>query len=93
MSKQWANPSRGAPTHIRNRVLARDGHACQRCGDDGAEVDHIVPKFLGGTDDMDNLQTLCASCHWSKTKQESKIGQKRTSHTGMFPSEKHPGLL
>ncbi|MBO5856731.1 MAG: HNH endonuclease [Clostridia bacterium] len=26
-------------------------------------IDHIVPRSLGGTDDLDNLQTLCVECH------------------------------
>lgn len=26
-------------------------------------VDHITPKFLGGTDKKENLQILCLSCH------------------------------
>ena len=33
----------------------------------GNDVDHIVPKALGGSDDMDNLQTLCRACHKQKT--------------------------
>lgn len=32
-----------------------------------AEVDHIVPRALGGTNDPDNLQTLCAECHKGKS--------------------------
>jgi 5-methylcytosine-specific restriction enzyme A len=31
------------------------------------QVDHIVPLFKGGTDDMDNLQPLCSDCHKTKT--------------------------
>lgn len=33
----------------------------------GAHVDHIVPRQAGGTDALENLQTLCASCHSRKT--------------------------
>ena len=35
------------------------------------EVDHIIPKKNGGTDAMDNLQTLCKSCHSAKTWREN----------------------
>lgn len=30
------------------------------------EIDHIVPVSLGGTNDIDNLQTLCSCCNASK---------------------------
>ena len=33
----------------------------------GEQVDHIVPRSAGGTDDWSDLQTLCASCHSRKT--------------------------
>lgn len=34
------------------------------------EVDHIVPKALGGIDDFSNFQSLCKSCHSAKTARE-----------------------
>jgi 5-methylcytosine-specific restriction protein A len=57
---------------IRKRVIQRDKHLCQSCLSQGRytqgnEVDHIKPKAHGGTDDMDNLQTLCHPCHKAKT--------------------------
>ena len=30
-------------------------------------VDHVVPRADGGTDDEENLQALCATCHARKT--------------------------
>ncbi len=41
----------------------------------GEEVDHIIPKSQGGTDDWDNLQTLCHSCHSRKTAIENRLGR------------------
>ena len=29
-------------------------------------VDHIIPKALGGTDDLANLRLLCPDCNWVK---------------------------
>ena len=35
------------------------------------EVDHILPKSLGGVDEPSNLQSLCRSCHEHKTAREN----------------------
>lgn len=48
-------------------VYRRDGFKCKKCGcSDDLTVDHVHPEFLGGTSDIDNLQTLCRSCNSSK---------------------------
>ncbi len=60
----------------RARVLQRDGYLCQPCLKTGrptpaTEVDHITPKAQDGTDDYDNLQSICTDCHKVKTKAET----------------------
>lgn len=51
--------------HIRNNPL------CVHCGAVARVVDHIQPRRNGGADlDIDNLQSLCLSCHAIKTKNE-----------------------
>ena len=41
-------------------VFDRDGWECVICGSHrNLSVDHIIPKALGGTDDLENLQTMC----------------------------------
>jgi 5-methylcytosine-specific restriction endonuclease McrA len=51
---------------IRQRVIDRD-QCCQRCGtEEMLSVDHIVPRNLGGSDSLDNLQVLCSACNSSK---------------------------
>jgi len=49
-------------------VFKRDQFTCRLCRASGVsiEVDHIVPKAKGGTDSMDNLQTLCFKCNRGK---------------------------
>jgi hypothetical protein len=54
--------------HAKSRkVWDRDDWTCRRCGSHrGLTVDHITPVSKGGTDDLDNLQTLCGPCNSSK---------------------------
>lgn len=48
----------------RREALDRDGWRCRDCGRAGAlQVHHIVPIEAGGTDDLDNLRSLCKDCH------------------------------
>ena len=35
------------------------------------QIDHIRPLSNGGTNDRENLQALCVSCHQEKTKEEN----------------------
>lgn len=37
-----------------------------------AQADHVIPLALGGADNMNNLQMLCANCHAEKSRRESK---------------------
>jgi 5-methylcytosine-specific restriction endonuclease McrA len=62
---------------IRRKVLQRDGYACQCCGivRRDNEVDHRIPLEQGGSNELDNLQTLCGGpdgCHTRKTKAEAQ---------------------
>ena len=49
----------------REAVLHRDNYTCQCCGKKNCrlEVHHIVFRSNGGTDDEENLITLCKECH------------------------------
>lgn len=58
-------------------VLNRDQGLCRTCRASGrvtaaTEVDHIVPKSSGGSDDESNLQAICADCHKAKTAREAQ---------------------
>jgi 5-methylcytosine-specific restriction endonuclease McrA len=44
---------------------------CAVCGARATEVDHVVPRSLGGRD-RDNLQSLCQACHRAKTTAEAR---------------------
>ncbi|WP_346661753.1 HNH endonuclease [uncultured Methanobrevibacter sp.] len=58
------------PRKLRHEVFKRDGYRCRECGaskdETSLEIDHIVPVAKGGTNDIDNLQTLCRECNRMK---------------------------
>ena len=55
------------PPAVRAAVYERDGFACVRCGsDDDLSLDHIVPWSRGGSDTVENFQTMCRPCNSSK---------------------------
>lgn len=55
---------------LRFAVLKRDGFKCSYCGvgADSTElqVDHVIPKALGGMDIIANLRTACRDCNIGK---------------------------
>ena len=49
---------------IRQQVLDRDKHRCRECGKAGRlEAHHVLELQDGGSNDLDNLSTLCRGCH------------------------------
>lgn len=54
----------------RFRILNRDGFRCRYCGAAadwaGLEVDHVVARSAGGSDDDSNLATACFPCNRGK---------------------------
>lgn len=58
---------RTLPVVLVRKVKDRDGWACVRCGSTRRlEIDHIYPVSRGGSDDIENLQTLCQLCNRRK---------------------------
>jgi len=76
------NPAveRSISPQLRNEILERNGFTCQLCGAGPGDVDpynpsrrvrlhidHIIPISQGGTNDKDNLRTLCSNCNQGKS--------------------------
>jgi ATP adenylyltransferase len=63
------------PGTLRYEVLKRARFRCELCGisadEKALEVDHIVPRNLGGGNDILNLQALCYSCNATKRDRDS----------------------
>jgi hypothetical protein len=53
------------------RILQRDGFTCRYCeakpGSEFLEVDHLIPRSLGGSDNPANLVTACVTCNRRKS--------------------------
>ena len=60
---------------IRYNVLKDAKFRCELCGisadTKALEVDHIIPRNKGGSDEMNNLQALCYSCNAMKRDKDS----------------------
>lgn len=51
-------------------IASSQGWKCAGCGnvlDATFEVDHKIPLYKGGTNQVDNLEALCRNCHGKKT--------------------------
>jgi diadenosine tetraphosphate (Ap4A) HIT family hydrolase len=55
---------------VRYEVLKRAAGRCEACGvtanQTQIDVDHIVPRATGGSNDISNLQALCRTCNAQK---------------------------
>ena len=90
----------------REAVLHRDNYTCQCCGKKNCrlEVHHIKFRRNGGTDDEENLITLCEDCHkgvhagtvvLNKKPKKSK-GLKHATHMSIIRSQllkKYPDAI
>ena len=90
----------------REAILHRDNYTCQCCSKKNCrlEVHHIKFKSNGGTDDEENLITLCEDCHkgvhagtvvLNKKPKKSK-GLKHATHMSIIRSrllEKYPDAI
>lgn len=77
---------------IRPVILRRDRYLCQ-CSEckrlhrirPAHEVDHVIPKGKGGTDDPANLQAINRNCHKEKTAKENGASTRPTIGTDGYP--------
>jgi len=72
---------------VRYEVLKRAAGRCEACGVTAMktqiDVDHIVPRANGGSNDISNLQALCRTCNAQKRDRDD------TSFTEIHKSYEH----
>ncbi len=80
----------------REAILNRDSYTCQICGKKHMrlEVHHIIYRSNGGTNDENNLITLCEDCHSGihdgkivLTKKPKKLNLKYATHMSIIRSQ------
>jgi len=54
---------------VKEAVKSRDNYTCLSCGETHRRmlvIDHIAPAWVGGSNELGNLQTLCSTCNGHK---------------------------
>ena len=80
----------------RARVWERAGRRCEYCQlhqDDSPlallHVEHILPKFHGGSDDLDNLALACIDCNLHKGTNLTGLDPETNQITELFHPRRH----
>ena len=80
----------------RRLVRARAGNRCEYCGlpqDESPlaalQIEHVIPKKHGGTDDPDNLALACIDCNLSKSSNIAGFDPETSQMTELFHPRKH----
>ena len=61
---------------IKKTVAANQQWRCNICKtmlEETFETDHIIPLMNGGTNEQNNLQSLCPNCHRKKSLHEKQV--------------------
>lgn len=54
---------RAEQAEVKKKLYLQNGGKCAVCGEDDAELHHMIPLKFGGDNDPANLILLCRSCH------------------------------
>jgi len=68
MAKSVERNTKKVPSDVKEQLRAAANYRCVLCSEPQTqwlklEIHHIVPRSLGGSNDLDNLMPLCPNCH------------------------------
>jgi len=73
ISESLTSKVRDVSEKTKLEVKQRDNFQCVVCGDkENLQIDHKIPLWKGGSNDIKNLQTLCIVHHRQKSQEEMK---------------------
>lgn len=81
---------------VKEQVKSRDGYSCLCCGEDNKrllEIDHILSINYGGSNDIENLQTLCRTCNNYKGTNNLNFRYNRTNLSSMPDKQEYPKFV
>jgi 5-methylcytosine-specific restriction endonuclease McrA len=82
-------PYRARASLTRRAVFARDEWSCQYCGGAAENVDHVVPRSLGG---MHTWENVVASCRRCNARKENRLHHEVGLHLRRRPYAPRDGL-
>ncbi len=84
-------------TKLREFIFKRNNHKCVYCGNQGEEIEHIVPRSKGGTNSVFNLALSCRKCNNIKSnltlKEFGKKVGKDFTHLEPKKTPKHASII
>ncbi len=87
ISNPEAREDREPSDEIKEQVKKRDHFRCLCCGSTRKlRVDHILPRYFGGSNNLDNLQTLCEICNTAKGIKEISFRINQTRLAAPLPA-------
>lgn len=77
----------------RNNVYSRDHYTCQYCrrqpGTGNLNLDHVVPRKMGGTTSWENIVTSCVPCNSKKAMRTPKQAGMKLVREPVRPSQEN----
>jgi hypothetical protein len=83
-SDKKTNFKRSVSETKKKYISAQQGWKCYHCKQQLSafyEVDHIIPLYGGGSNDLNNLVSLCRECHAKKTAMDRMKYENKNTHT------------